>query len=341
MSERLTTFKWAFTTKKQTAYATPLADGDLTKTHALLGPGDVEEEPVVLSDAEEAGRGTEWASLQSIERWHTGARREGYGTPELLGWLCAYWFGSVVTTQPDVGQAPLVYEHEFRVLRPPTTALPVTTIVELGASALRRKVESVVVSTLDIALEDNPGRLKVAADLVGSGKVTLPGSFTFPAAPAESQVFFRSNVMTSTINNVAVTTRLRSFRVRLDNALLVDAAYEPGSGVYRSTIEYGARRPLSFEFTLLADTSGGELTTLRAGTVLTPNSIVFDGTDTINGILKQKLTITIPKIVLTKVVVSDEDGRRVYGCTAEINDDQAAASPINIKVRNANAAYLN
>ncbi len=339
MSERLTVFKWAYGTKKQSAYATPVADVDLTKTHALLGPGDVEEKPEILTDAEEAGRGTEWAGSQAIERWEATLKREGYGTPELLGFLCAFWFGSVVTTQPDAGQAPLVYEHEFRVLRPPTTELPVTSIVELGASSLRRKIESAVVSALEISAE-NPGRLKVAADLVGSGKVTLPGSFSFPSMPTESQVYFRTNVMTFTINNVALTSRLQSFKVRLDNALLLRHGYEPGSGLYRSKIEYGARRPLTFEYTLFADATGGDLATLRAETLQTPNAIVFDGTDSVNGVLKHKVTITIPKLKLVGVRQDDVDGRRVHRITTEIHDDQAAASPINIKVRNANASYL-
>jgi hypothetical protein len=340
MSERLSVFRWLFSTKKQVAYATALADNDLTRTHAVLAPGDLEEIPTLLDDAAEAGRGTEWAGLQSIERWDAGAHRETWGTPEILGWLAAFWFGSVVTSQPDAVNAPLVYQHAFSVLRPPTTDLPVTTIIELGASTLRRKVESVVVATLEMSA-DVPGRLKVTADLVGSGKVTLPGGFTPAAVPAESQVFFRTNNLVFTLGGVDVSSRLLSWRTRLDNALLKDPAYEPGSGLYRARIEYGARRPITFECTLKLDAAGGDLATLRAGTVLTPTTVQFDGTDTIAAVVKQRLIVSLPKMNITKAVIGDKDSRRTITLTCEVLDDQVAGSPVTVTVRNANSAYLN
>ncbi len=339
MSERLAVYEWAFGTKKEAAYGTPVDDADLTKSHALLGPADIAETPTVLTDEAEAGRGTEWAGLASIERWDATLHREAYGTPELLGFLAAFWFGNVATTQPDAINAPDVYEHAFTVLRPPTTALPVTSIVEKSASNLLRKMESVVVSTLELSGEV-PGRLKVAADLVGSGKVTLPGSFSFPAMPAESQVFFRTNTLVFTLNNVDVSARLLAFALKLDNALLGDAGYQPGSGLYRSTIEYGAKRPITFTCSVLADAAGADLATLRAGTVLTPNTLVFSGTAVEASVIKQQFTISLPKLQFAKATFGNKDNRRTYDMAFEVLDDQAAGSPVKLIVRNANTSYL-
>nr|NIQ92895.1 hypothetical protein [Desulfuromonadales bacterium] len=91
---------WLFSTKKESAYGTALADTDLTRrvVAAAVEVGKISK--LFRSDLDRVGKGHEFATqLEEISR--DLRRTTAFDASSLtLAWVCAFAMGQVSTSQP-------------------------------------------------------------------------------------------------------------------------------------------------------------------------------------------------------------------------------------------------
>ena len=341
MSERDFDVLWAFSTKKQSAYGTKLADADLTLATPFKGPDVVVRTPTVETDSEQAGRGFASAGFpesQEIERWDVRVARNFDLTSLMAGWAAAFGLGQVTTSQPDSVGAPNTYDHQCRFITS-SKQLPVTSLVEQATSgaALKSLYRDLAVSDFEISAE-SAGRLQLKVNLVGSG-YRETSTLAMPSVTAGS--FLRMHGVTFQVgptgSEVDVSSRLKSFSLEVNNNPLEDDGYFPGSGLYRGRLEYGKRRDVELAFRLLV-ADAVERNHLEAGNYL--KAIITAVGAAIEGTYKHTLTITVPRLAYRALPMGFEDGMAVYDIEANVFHDATSGYPLDITVRNNIASYM-
>jgi hypothetical protein len=183
-------------------------------------------EPVVEDDADEIGKGHEFAEESFLTSWKCSRKIEVYNSAEMLAIACAYGLGSGnagtyspidPTTDPNGIDLPLMTFYEG--IRPSGTA-PV----------LDRALLDMVVDKFTMSLKSGPGRAnsKLTIDLKGSGKKTEPSGLTFPTKTRVH--LLPSASLTCAINGTdyVSTKNFVSSDLTWDNN--TRAGYFPGSG---------------------------------------------------------------------------------------------------------------
>lgn len=341
MSERDFDVLWAFSTKKQSAYGTKLADADLTLATPFKGPDVVVRTPTVETDAEQAGRGSAsggFPESQQIERWDVRMARRFDLTSLVAGWVAAFGLGQVTTTQPDSGGAPNTYDHSCRFMTN-AVSLPVTSIVEQPTSGtdLKSLYRDMAIGDFEISAEAG-GRLQLAANLVGSG-YREASTLSMPSVTAGS--FLRMSGVTfqvgPTAGMVDVSSRIKSFTLSANNNPLEDDGYFPGSGLYRGRLEYGQRREAELAFRLLVG-DATERDHLEANDYL--KCVITAVGSLIEATYSHALTITLPRVAYRATPIGFEDGMALYDVACNVFHDASSGYPIDITVRNNIASYL-
>ena len=149
-------------------------------------------------------------------------------------------FGKVVTTQPDAGANPTVYQHVFSTLDlTASRQLPSRSWVEQVGSAIDRLHPGVCCAQLAMSGEGR-GRLLGSGGWQGSGKEVEPSGLT-GADITGLHYFYQSQCTVKFDNGVTVTNmatapnRLNSWRVEILNQLLADDGFRPGAAVFQTT----------------------------------------------------------------------------------------------------------
>jgi hypothetical protein len=147
--------------------------------------------------------------------------------------------GKVVTTQPDAGDNPTVYQHVFTTMDlTASRQLPSRTWVQQQGSAINTLHPGVCCAQLALAGEDQ-GRLMASGGWQGSGKEVEPSGLT-GADITGLHYFYRSQCTVKfdnggTITNMATApNRLNSWRVEITNQLAAEDGRRPGAAAFQT-----------------------------------------------------------------------------------------------------------
>ncbi len=330
---------WAFSSKKQSAYGTALADGDLTLAYPFRGPDILERKPDLATDEDEMGRGHEWPTAQEVERWDCKLKRNFDVTSFMAAWAGAFGLGQVSTNQPDPVGNPTVYEHTGLFSDPDTSGHqnPAATVVEKLSSGIKRKIKDLTVDKFIISGEGR-NRLQLELILAGSGQVE-DSSLSMPALTTGSFLRMSGTKLEIGISGaeVDVSSRLRQWTLRVDNGLQLQDGYYPNSGLYRGRCLFG-RRKASLSLTLDLDAGSTELDYLENNQEL--KAILTAEGETISGSYKHKLVITIPKLRYRTALIAEEGHKLVYRLDCNLFYDSSLSGPLELKVTNTQSSYL-
>lgn len=329
--------QWAFATKKQSAYGTPVADEDLDFSYPFKGPDILERDPTVVTDEDKMGDGHEWETQQITEYWNAKLKRSFDLTSFMAAWVATYGLGAVSSALVSTS---LAYQHTCKFSDPDVDShqLPIATVVEKLSSGIKRKIRDLVVADFTISGEGK-NRLQLEMNLMGSGHketsaLSLP-ALTLGTFLRMSALQFEIGVASSEVD---VSTRLRKWSLKVNNNLLEDDGYHPGSGQYRGRCLYG-KRTVEFNFTLEMDTSAlVELTHLENSQEL--KAIITVQDTLIEETFYNEMIITIPKLKYRMVPVTIENGKQVFNVECNVFYDSGLGGPLEIKVTNTQENFL-
>jgi len=265
------------------------------------------------SDAEEFGKGHEFATQVFKTSWDVGGQIEKYLSAEIASWAMVFGLGKSVKT----GSTPN-WVYTCTPLAPVTDGieLPYFSFLEAirqGASdVIDRMAVGCAVEGWTITVGSGPGRAnsKITIEFVGSGKLTEPSGITFPAATAEKLLPGASLALT--INGVDYVTNknIVSLTCGWKNNLRMDSGFYPGSGFQtggdaasgsiRGRLECG-NRAATLSFVARFVDGSTELTKLKAQTTGTAvATLTYDANST--------LTLTFQQVSFAVAEVGDTDG---------------------------------
>ena len=297
---------------KQTDIATAnlvAAIWQLKKLNAALANPKLNTE----NDAEELGKGHEFATEVIKTSWDVNGTIEKYLSSDIAAWAMAFGLGKVVKS----GTSPN-FTYTCTPLNPTSDGieLPYFSFIEQirpgGSSVLDRMAVGCAVESWMISVGSGPGRAnsKINIEFVGSGKLTEPSGITLPAATVEKLLLSAS--LSLTINGVDYVTskNIVSLEFGWKNNLRLDAGFFPGSGfqsagdatsgAIRGRLECGNRQA-SLKFTARFSSGSTELASLKNQT--TGTAVITLQYDTNN-----KLTVTFQKVSFSAAEVGETDG---------------------------------
>lgn len=362
MAESVVQIRWAYSNKRQSAYQTESPSGDLTQSHPFVGADMGEHTPNMSDNAQQYGKGHEFATRNEILSWESMFRRSFQATTKILGWAFAFHCGSVSTTNLGGG----AYEHVCEYQDPLGTGYygsgrqqPVATIYELVASNLLRIFPSMAVKAVEVTGQQNDWVL-CAMEMQGSGSMRRiqPSDFTWPDStdPAlggegtllrNASLLFEHGVYGGTQDDVSCD--VRSFRFRSEYAYFDTDGYCPGSGYLvsgdphsgqiRNKLEF-ARRAVVFEFVVKAPSTNNVMfTRLEAATKMAA-TLTVTGDEIGSSGFDHLLKIEIPQLNYRAVPIGADGDQIIYSASTIVFYDNAEANPWKVTVNNQFASYL-
>jgi len=310
---RMQEIQICFGKQKQSDIATANTSGQmwqLRKLNAALANPKLNTE----SDAEEYGKGHEFATQTFNTSWDVSGQLEKYLSAEIAAWAMAFGLGKVVKS----GSSPN-FTYTCTPLVPANgdaAELPYFSFVEQirpGAGVVvDRMAVGCAVEGWTLSVGSGPGRAnsKITVDFVGSGKYVDPSGITVPTATAEKLLPAAS--LAVSINGVDYVSNKNfvSLEASWKNNILLDLGFYPGSGfqsagnatsgAIRGRLEFGKRQS-TLKFVARFGNGSTELTKLKDQT--TGSAILTLSYDTNNS-----LAITWPKVAFSAVEVGETDG---------------------------------
>jgi hypothetical protein len=346
--------EWAFSLKRQSAYATANPTGDIDQTHPFEGTDIVDHVPNMSDNANQFGRGHEFATRLDIMSWDTQLRRTFTATSKILGWAMAFHLGKI--TSSNLGGSPSAYQHVMEYMDPAGAGYyssgrqqPVFTVVEKTTSGYIRKFPSMQIRAVELTGQLNDW-VRMTCEMQGSGVKTTLGSFTFPDMSVSEGERMRFSGLTfshgATGGASDISCDVRSFRFRTEYQYFEADGYCPGSGYLttgnpatgqvRNKLEWG-RRAVVFEFTVRADANTTLFTRLEGSTELEA-TLTFEGA-TISGANEHKLILSIPTMKYRAVPISTDGDLVVFNVQAAVFYDGDDDNPFTVTVVNTTPAY--
>jgi len=266
------------------------------------------------NDAEEFGKGHEFAVQSFQTSWDVNGTLEKYLSAEIAAWAMAFGLGKVVKS----GTAPN-FTYTATPLIPSAgddAELPYFSFVEQirpGAGVvLDRMAIGCVVEGWTISIGSGPGRAnsKITVEFVGSGKFAEPSNIVMPGATLEK--LLPSASLTLSINGVNYVTNknIVSLETAWKNNVRADGGFYPGSGfqtpgdatsgAIRGRLEFGNRQG-TLKFVARFENGSSELTKLRSQTSGTATiGLSYDA--------NSSLDITWQKVSFATAEVGETDG---------------------------------
>ena len=297
---------------KQTDIATAnlvAAIWQLKKLNAALANPKLNTE----NDAEELGKGHEFATQVFKTSWDVNGAIEKYLSSDIGAWAMAFGLGKVVKS----GTTPN-FTYTCTPLNPATDGIepPYFSFIEQirpgGSPVIDRMAVGCAVESWTITVGSGPGRAnsKINIAFVGSGKLTEPSAITLPAATVEK--LLPAAALLLTINGVDYVTNknIVSLEFGWKNNIRLDAGFFPGSGfqsagdttsgAIRGRLECG-NREASLKFTARFSSGSTELASLKNQT--TGTAVIALQYDANN-----KLTVTFQRVSFSAAEVGETDG---------------------------------
>lgn len=354
--------RWAFSPKRQSAFATALANADLTQSHPFEGVEFGEHTPNMSDNAALFGKGHEFATRNYLLSWDSRFRRQSFLTTKLAGWAFAFHTGKVTTSPLDAGP-PAAFEHIFEYQDPYGSGyygsgrqLPVTTVVEQATSGLVRKFPSMVVSAVELSGNMNDF-CRIGIDLVGSGMMSRiaasgGGSMTWPTGDLAGEgerlrntAMLFEHGLTGSLADISCD--IRSWRFRSEYQLAEDDGYCPGSGYLtpgdpasgqiRNKLEF-LRRSFLLEWVIRASASNTLFTNLEGQVELAAQITLVGGE--INPTDDHQVLINVPRLVYKAIPIGADGDIITYSVSTVVLYDDTLANPWEVTVQNDQATYL-
>ncbi len=335
---------WRFSTNRQSAIGTPLADGNLTLS-ALVSGFDVGKlSHRMISDADRYGKGHPYATSHRKVAQMTALTRTMELNDLMAGWAAAFCLGGVTTTQPNPAGNPTVYDHVIRWSNLATSkAMPFTTIHEKPWAGLARKLPDLVVAGFTLSGRGHDS-IQLSVQMLGSGRATDAAL----AAPTLSPVNYLDNsdaVIKLGPSGAAVniSSRVVEWSVSVQANPDEASGRYPSSGLYVGRWWYGPKRTAIPELTLFVNQSDADLLDLFRNDTAQELQINLAG-DVITGGQPEiyRLDLLWPEVHFTAVEDTLVQGKVALRMT--VGEDgvfQKAASEIfQATVTNKTASYL-
>jgi hypothetical protein len=302
-----------FGRQRQTAIGTANTAGQmwqLRKLNAALANPRLNIE----NDAEEFGKGHEFATQSFPTSWDVNGTLEKHLSAEFGAWAMAYGLGKVVKS----GTLPN-FTYTCTPLVPASgdpAELPYFSFVEQirpGAGVvIDRMAVGCVVQGWTIAIGSGPGRAnsRITVEFAGSGRVTEPSGIAMPAATVEKLLPSASLALTIGGVNYAANRNIVSLETSWTNNVRLDGGFFPGSGfqtpgdgasgAIRGRMEFGNRQG-ALRFVARFVQGSAELTRLRQQTIGTAvMALSFD--------LNNSLEITWHRVSFATADLGETDG---------------------------------
>jgi hypothetical protein len=344
-------FQAALSSNQQAAWATPLADGVLTKVLSLDSLFAPRPSRNARSDRGKFGKTHEFATPGG----HLTRTKDapisisGDLSSYVSGWLGAFGLGKVVSVQPDAGGNPTVWRHTFTFFDPivsVTKQPPVTSIYtqEGSAAAFKTKLRALAVARFTINGEAR-NDLKFSADLIGAGE-RVEDPVTVGAPTALSYLDMGGMVFTlgAQAAGVDLSDRLVSFGAEIDQELDAPNGYHPGSGLYRGRLWIGSGRKATWKAQVWLKEDSADILDYWDDETLLEAKFKVTG-PLISTTYYHDTEIFFPSLRLSEVPIGSRDGKMVHEIAVSENDvykDAAAGvtEPVRIVVTNTESAYL-
>jgi hypothetical protein len=261
-------------------------------------------------------------------------------------------FGKVVTTQPDVGGNPTVYQHVFSLMDlTASLQLPARTLVEQLGAAIDRKFPSCICESWDIKGQGSQ-RLQGSIAYRGSGKLVSPSGLTGVDLTG-LHYFFQSQVTLklddgSTVTNMATAPqRVNSWSFGVANAVLDADGYRPGAAVFQNVSDPNSgevrselllsEQTFSFSFDVRLLSNDALLAALLAQTPFIATIDVLG--PVISGLYNHKLSIKAYKVAFKAIVVAESNGIVTLQITPSVMYDLTANKDVEVTLINTVASY--
>lgn len=264
------------------------------------------------SDADEIGKGHEFATALYKTGWDVSGSFEKYLSAEWLSMVLAFAFGKSTVT----GAGP--YEHGIELLDPLDGGieLPSFSVVEQirpgGNSVVDRMAVGCAIEEFTLSLGTGPTRAssKLSCNFIGSGILIEPSNIVLPAAPITENLLPAAGLSLS-LNGIDYVSNksLVSLELTYKNNHDANSGYFPGSGfqtpgdgssgAVRGRLEHGDR-VLGLRWVARYEHGSSEYTKFKA---------LSSGTGTIglagaNGV---SATITLQKMAFGSVKIQETD----------------------------------
>ncbi|MGE0133039.1 MAG: hypothetical protein AB7U82_33600 [Blastocatellales bacterium] len=280
----------------------------------------------------------------------------------MIGRFLLLALGSVVTTQPDAGGNPLVYQHVFKPMDFfASLQLPATSWVERLGGGLNVLYPSNVVRRLRIS-GDGINRINGNVEFQGSGKRTSPSGLIFaPTAsyhipPLGNFTYFTNSQLGLTVADAVTLAnpvpycadkRVESWAVEIANTLLAEDAYRPCAGDYQTpgdntsgairSEELIGDQDIIEEFVVRLETSSDEYAALMTAKKL-DWKITLTG-PTISTTYKHTLEIRSELTQYQAIEIQNKNGIAVLRIVPRALYDQANNKIISFTLVNTEASY--
>jgi hypothetical protein len=254
----------------QVAYGGILADAALTKRLRFDSSSMFTPTPTRRSDKDYAGKGTEFATDETITAWDTDGNIKIEADSWGLGWMLAMIFGQEVVTGSG---AP--YTHTFTV--PPISAvMPCTTVYVEDTADIKRKFQDMFATDLTITIPER-GAVMAELSMQGTGRFTPGAITTMPALPTNSYFLGSDMIFTITTGSAkSYAGRQRNLTIKLSRGS--GPFKSSGDGLYAGSGESG-KTGFSMEITIIAD-STDDIQTLEVNDTAVDISVATDPTKT-------------------------------------------------------------
>lgn len=325
----------AYSLDAQSAYGTAVSDEDIDQCSPLNEPELAKEDLAYEDDSDEVGKGVEWATEQDLERRDTSLNWSGNATSRMAAWIAAFGLGTCASAQQE---ATAAYKHTLKFSVPNTTGRqnPVTTIVEMDGAGQQLAYRDMAVESFGFSGKFNE-RVKFESAWRGSG-YTAANTISQPTLARGSFLRMRGGQLQlgESASLVDETDRWKEFSLKVNNSLMADDGYVPGSGLYRGRCHHG-KRSVELQLKIIAE-STVERAAIEANTelkaVLTFTGAVIEST------YYHDMTITMEKLKY-KVAGRDlSDNRMVYTLDCLGLYNASDNGPLKIEVTNTDTYYL-
>lgn len=345
--------QWAFSNKRQSAYATPNPDVDINQSHPFEAADFADHVPNMSDNAAQYGKGHEFATRNALLSWDVSFKRTFQATTQMLGWGFAFHTGLVNTAALGGG----AFEHVFEYQDPNGVGYygsgrqqPVTTVVERVTSGLIRKWPSIQVMAVEVTGAINDW-IKLSLDLKGSGKRIDGTGFSFPTSSEGELLRMASLTLThGPSGGTDISCDVNSFRFRSEMAYDENGGYCPGSGYQtsgdptsgqvRNKLEF-TRRAVLVEFVARANATNGDefIDRIEQQEDLTA-VFELEGGEIASSGINHYLKIDIPRLNYRAIPIQVDGDVITFAISTIVFYDATMANPFEVTVRNEVAAYL-
>ncbi len=338
---------------KQSTWGTLELDADLHPFRVNSDPFVIA--PEFVTDTDLIGGYEEASSQEELARGVSGPLTQNRATAAFLGPILAYTLGASMDTQQDTS----AYRHII-IPTPATFVMPTFSALDLFTASYYIAYHNLAIDSLELSTQ-RKGWLSATAQCIGSGKTAIAGVTVGslgaavtqgPALKAGDLVIFRgvdqgvglpaTYSQVATDENLpgtaaAITTTIRTFRWRVNNNLLADEAYEPGTGILRGRAErQRMSQSLSFSAEFADNTYLAYLTSQNnlglefrfVSSTLAGNASMYYG-----------LNLAFPSVKLTAVPVTGGVDTLIANCEAIVMNDGTGPT-VQATVFDKTAAYL-